>query len=304
MDSTMGVISKIQRYSTKDGPGLRSTVFMMGCNLRCAWCANPELIGKEPKVLYYREKCQKCGRCVSVANDGSIVLSDKGCIIDQVKCTNIMECASNCYFDAYEVIGQSISQDELFDKLYRDKEFYWKSGGGVTFSGGEAGLQHEFVTGVTKRLREKKIHVALDTAGNVPWERLQVIVRNVDTVLYDIKAFDSEIHKQCTAVGNQLIMENAKKIADMGIKMYIRMVIVPRMNDDWDDICKRLEFVKNLGTSVEQVDILKYHKLGIGKYVRMGIPYTLDDIPDCDYEYIQKIYNRAVNLGLNVSIDG
>lgn len=304
MDTRIGFISKIQRYSTKDGPGLRSTVFMMGCNLKCAWCANPELIENKPKVLYYQERCKKCGRCVAVAENESITLTDKGCVIDRDNCTNILECAKSFYFDAYEVIGESITQDDLFNKLYADKEFYWNSKGGVTLSGGEPALQYEFVSGVSKRLRENNIHVALDTAGNVPWEWMQAIINHVDAVLYDIKAFDSNIHKRCTGVDNHLIMENAQRIAQTDVKLYIRMVIVPQMNDDWDDICKRLEFVKNLGASVEQVDILKYHKLGMGKYVRMGMPYTLEDIPDCDDEYISKIYDRAVELGLKATING
>ena len=299
-----GIISKIQHYSTKDGPGIRSTVFTMGCNLKCAWCANPELIGNEPKVLYYRERCTGCGRCIKTAVNNSIAAGEDGCIIDREKCTNIMECSQSCFFDAYEVAGYEISQQELFDKLVRDEAFYKKSNGGVTFSGGEPGLQGEFVAGVAKRLRERSIHVALDTAGSIPWEKMKNIVHNVDAVLYDIKSFDREMHIRNTSVPNDLILENARRIAAAGIPMYLRMVIIPEVNDDWDDICKRLEFAERLGDSVKQIDILKYHKLGIGKYVRLGIEYPLNELPECDDGYIEKIYKRALKAGLKATING
>jgi pyruvate formate lyase activating enzyme len=299
-----GTISKIQRYSTKDGPGLRSTVFTMGCNLKCAWCANPELIAREPKVMYYKERCTKCGRCVEIADNNSIVLTDDGCVIDRDKCTNIIECSQSCYFDAYELIGYEISDQELFDKLMRDETFYKNSKGGVTFSGGEPGLQSEFVSSMAKKLRENHIHVALDTAGLISWEKLEKIVRNIDVVLYDIKAFDHDIHIQSTAVDNDLILENAKRIAGLGVDMYIRMVIVPGLNDCWEDVCDRIRFIKSLGESVKQLDILKYHNLGAGKYKRLGIEYSIADNIVCDDDFVSKVYEKAVEMGLRVSIDG
>ncbi len=300
----MGLISKIQGYSTKDGPGIRSTVFMMGCNLNCSWCANPELITKAPKMFYYKERCTKCGRCVATAKNNSIVMTDEGCIIDRDKCTNILDCSHCCFFDAYEAIGYEISEQELYAKLISDRAFYEKSNGGVTFSGGEPGLQGEFVSNVAKKLRGNGIHVALDTAGLIPWENLENTIRNVDAVLYDIKAFNRDIHFQHTSVYNDLILENAKRIADTGTAMFIRMVIIPTLNDDWEDICKRIEFIESLGQSVKQVDILKYHNFGTGKYIRLGQEYSLNDLPALEDDFLEKIYKKAIDSGLKASIGG
>ena len=298
-----GLISRIQKYSTKDGPGLRSTVFMVGCNLKCAWCANPELISREPQVMYFRERCTGCGRCVEVAGDGSITLTENGCVIDRERCTNLIECSEACYFDAYERIGYEIDEEELIEKLLRDETFYRNSGGGVTFSGGEPGLQSNFVSSAAARLRSHGIHVALDTAGMIPWEKLENILNNVNLVLYDIKAFDAEVHRKGTAVDNRLILENAQKIASLGKEMHVRMVVVPGMNDDTRDIHKRINFVKDLGASVKRLDLLKYHDLAVGKYEKLGMEYTVPEGSISD-DFMQEIYNYAADEGLYVSIGG
>lgn len=299
-----GYISKIQRYSTKDGPGLRTTVFFVGCNLDCAWCANPELIEPGRKYLYYPERCSGCGRCAGVAANGSIVPTEKGCVIDREACTNIGECAAACYYDAYESVGDEISVDKLYEKLMRDSDFYDQSGGGVTFSGGEAALQAEFVLELAALLRAEGIHVALDTAGAVATEKMLALAEAVDMVLYDIKAIDSGLHKACTGVGNEVILENARQIAQAGKPMIIRLVVVPGYNDDKADFAKRLEFVKSLGTAVLRVDILKFHKLGEGKNLRMGRENRLAGTSEPSDEYIAEYVRIAEDMGIQAAIDG
>jgi len=299
-----GLVSKIQRYSTKDGPGLRSTVFMVGCNLACKWCANPELIAQGKKVMYDRVRCQKCGRCVAKATpSGVLSMAADGVHFCRQSWENMLECVEGCFYDALELIGTEMDSAELAEKLLRDKVFYQQSGGGVTFSGGEAALQADFVAETARQLQENGCSVALDTAGCVSWSKLEKILQHTDTVLYDIKAFDSSVHRSCTGVDNKLILENAKKISLLNKDMYIRMVIVPRMNDQWEDILQRLQFVKELGDSVKQVDLLKYHTLGQGKYIRLGMEYPLQ-VPSCDEEFIAKIYEAANDMGLRVTVGG
>ena len=273
------LISKIQRYSTRDGPGIRTTVFFVGCNLRCNWCANPELLENMPQILYYKERCKKCGNCAGESK-GTITIGEEGCIIDRNRCDNLGECAAKCYHDAYETIGQVITVEELCGKLVRDKVFYDESGGGITFSGGEPLLQPEFIVKTAALLRKENIHNALDTAGNVPWEILKAVTEKIDLILYDIKAFDEEIHRRSTGSSVSLILENAERLAAGNKNLCIRLILAPPFNNG-EDFEKRLAFVKSLGKAVTQVDILPMHKLGSGKYRALGIPDPLEGIKEC-----------------------
>ena len=297
-----GLISKIQRYSTRDGPGLRSTVFSMGCSMGCLWCSNPELLKAEKQILYHAERCARCGACVAISG-GSIRLGEKGCIIDRTACADLEKCASACYYDAYERIGITITAEELAGKLLRDNAFYKKSGGGVTYSGGEAALQPDFFLETTKILKAESVCVALDTSGYLTWETLEPLVTAVDLVLLDIKLMDEDIHKKYTGVHNRLILDNARKIADLHKEMILRLILVPTVNDSDKEIEDRLQFARSLG-SVTHVDILKYHRLGAGKYKSLGLPDPMDDTPECSDELAGKAAKKAMEMGFIVTIGG
>ncbi len=303
-NSMKGLLSQIQHYSTKDGPGIRTTVFMMGCNLRCKWCANPETISPCKKIMYYKQKCMRCGSCVQAAVNGSIRLGKDGCVIDRERCTNLSEMVLVCPYDAYEERGKEYSAKELYKKLARDMVFYQKSNGGVTFSGGEACLQHEFVLETVKLLKQDGIHVTLDTAGLWDFETVKPLLAAVDLVLYDIKAYNEELHRSCTGVGNSRILENAKKIAGMGKELYIRLIMVPGVNDLQEDVKERFRFVKSLGNMVKQVDILPYHTLGIGKYLSLGLQYPLEEIKEYSEEEKRTLLDMAKEAGIKATIGG
>jgi len=295
-----GFISKIQRYSTKDGPGLRSTVFAAGCPLRCKWCANPELMEAKKQFFYHAERCVKCGACAGVSG-GTIRLTESGCAIDRASCGNLEQCAAACFYDAYEPVGVAVSARDLAARLTRDKAFYDQSGGGVTYSGGEAALQADFFLQVTEILKAGAVHVALDTSGHAPWEALGPLVKAVDLVLYDIKAMDSEAHKRYTGADNRLILENARRIADMGKEMIVRLILVPGVNDDEKETRSRLDFVRGLG-GVSRVDILKYHRLGAGKYQRLGLIEPMSGTPECPDALAEKAAQMAAGMGFTVTI--
>ena len=301
---TTGLVSHIQGYSTKDGPGIRTTVFMSECNLRCLWCSNPEAMLPGKKILYYRNKCHHCGACVQHAVNNSIKLTDNGCVIDRQSCTNLAEMVDICPYDAYESKGKEYQPETLATRLLRDKDFYLTSNGGVTFSGGEPTLQSTFVHETVKILKKERIHVALDTAGLFDFDQLKPLLDDVDLVLYDIKAFDHLLHQRLTGVDNKTILTNAKKIAAMSKAMIIRLVIVPTLNDDETDIINRLDFIRSLGESVKQVDILKYHKLGIGKYQALGIPYQLEGVNEAKDDQIDHIKALCQKLNLKTTIGG
>ena len=302
--SKKALISNIQNYSTKDGPGIRTTVFFTGCNLKCIWCSNPELIEPGIKVMYFENRCRRCGKCAETAVNNSIILTESGCEIDREKCTNIEECMEVCPYEAYEKSGYEISVQDLYNKLIRDKIFFEQSGGGVTFSGGEAGLQYEFLSEIGAELQKDNIHTALDTAGLITWGKLEKAINSMNMVLFDIKAYDSRLHRKYTGAGNELILENIKKTADKNKELIIRMVIVPGMNDNMEDIKKRISFIKELGSAVKQIDILKYHNLGEGKYKSLGMIYSVPKDLYREEGFWKKVKEMASETGVKVTVDG
>lgn len=296
-----GLISKIQHYSTKDGPGIRTTVFMMGCNLRCLWCANPENLEHKKQVFYFKERCMHCGLCVKYANHQSITFDKVGCRINRDLCDNLMDMVDVCPYDAYELVGKEYEVDELVQLLLRDKEYYEASQGGVTFSGGEAALQSEFLIEVCKKLKEHHVHVCLDTAGHIPTTKLLELVEYVDMVLYDIKAMDEQMHLKCTGVSNSLIKQNLERLSH--IPMIVRMVVVPGYNDDIDDVKARLDWISKQA-NILQVDVLKYHIFGVGKYDKLQMEYPIKETIVCDDVYFETIKEYGVSKGLKMTIGG
>ena len=299
-----GLISHIQGYSTKDGPGIRTTVFMMGCNLNCIWCSNPETIQPTIKILYHKRLCQKCGRCVAHAVNNSITLGQDGCIIDRKRCSNLHEMVDICPYNAYEQKGEWYSPVALAEKLIKDKDFYDVSGGGVTFSGGEATLQAPFLIEVIKILKQHDIHITLDTAGLFNLNEIRPLIDLIDLILYDIKTFDPALHQKLIGTDNKLILDNLYHLSNLGKDIIIRLIIVPTLNDQEEDLRKRLEFITKLPYPVKQVDILPYHNLGAGKYEALGLDYPLKDLEVDNNETILKFYNLSVIMNLKTTIGG
>ncbi len=296
----IGHIGKLQHYSTKDGPGIRTTVFLLGCSLRCRWCANPEFLNPTPTLMYFKDRCQRCGLCAKTYPD-AITLSAEGCQIDRKK-ADANALVDLCPYDSYEVQGFDLSAEELVQRLLKDKEFYETSHGGVTFSGGECLLQAEIVKECMELLHKEGIHVTLDTAGNVPWEVMESAIQEADLILYDIKAFDSELHRQGTGVGNELILSNFKKITEAGKDVIVRMILIPGYNDSKEDIMQRIDLVSDC--KVKQIDFLKYHILGIGKYEKLGMEYELKNIGSLDDSILEFAQLYAQKKGIRTTVGG
>ncbi|MCJ7625906.1 MAG: glycyl-radical enzyme activating protein [Anaerolineaceae bacterium] len=299
-----GLISRIQKYSTKDGPGIRDTVFFKGCPLGCLWCSNPELIRAEPDLLYTPSKCISCGLCIDVCPQGALFFDDgETIIVDREKCTVCGECVDVCPEGVFEPVGVEISVGDVVTELLKDEVFYQTSGGGVTFSGGEPLYQAGFVRQVAERLKNAGIHTALDTAGDVSWCRFEEVLDVIDLVLYDIKTADRDLHRRLTGRDNDLILANAKMLSIKGVLMHIRMVMVPGINDSIDELSARMTLISELG-NVEQIDLLPYHRYGVGKYAQLGLDYPLGDLAEYSEDQIERMRSQIASYGIPVVVGG
>lgn len=250
------ILFDIQRNSFVDGPGIRTTVFFKGCNLKCAWCHNPESQSAKPQMMFYRDKCTGCGKCREI------------CLTPE-NCTLCGKCTFYCPVDARKVCGKEYTVDEVFAEIIKDKAFYENSDGGVTFSGGECMLQIDFLTEILKKCKENGIHTAVDTAGYIPFERFEKILPYTDLFLYDIKCFDNEKHKKYVGVENELILENLKKLFQANAKVWIRIPVISDVNDSAGEMQSIKTFLNQNGKP-EKIELLPYHIMGENKYAAIG----------------------------------
>ena len=257
MSEQKAMIFDVERSSFVDGPGIRTTVFFKGCNLACAWCHNPESQKRTPQLLFYQNKCTGCGTCRQKCPHGL------------ASCELCGACALYCPSNAREICGREYTLDEVLCEVKKDRLFYESSGGGVTFSGGECMLQIEFLCEALKKCKESGIHTAVDTAGHVPYTSFERILPHTDLFLYDFKCFDSERHKRYTGVGNELILENLARLLQSGKSIWIRIPIIPDVNDSVDEM-KKIKAFLDLHGAPEKIELLPYHALGEHKYAAMG----------------------------------
>ena len=246
-------IFDIQRNSYVDGPGIRTTVFFKGCNLRCAWCHNPESQSAEKEMLFYKSKCIGCEKC------------KEKCAYNPKKCNLCGNCTIYCPKDAREICGKEYTAEELLKIILRDKDFYIASGGGVTFSGGECMLRIDFLEEALRLCKENGIHTAVDTAGHVPYAYFEKILPFTDLFLYDVKCFNNEKHKKHTGVGNELILENLKRLLRVGKPIWVRIPIIPTVNDTREEM-QAIRALLDAHGHPDKIELLPYHQMGEHKY--------------------------------------
>lgn len=266
----MAKIFDIKHFSVHDGPGIRTTVFFKGCPLRCIWCHNPESISAKTQLAFSSEKCTLCGACAAVCPNGVHVLEDGVHLLHKEKCTFCRACENICPVGALTVYGKEASVDEVLREALEDRDFYGESGG-VTLSGGECLLQADFCADLLSALKAEGIHTAVDTCGYVPRETLDKVSPYTDLFLYDLKAFDEDVHIRLTGRSNDMILDNLRYLDALGKKAEVRIPYVPLANGDQID--KIAQFIASLH-NITAVRVLAYHNFAFSKYDALGMENT------------------------------
>lgn len=299
-----GLIFHIIHGSFVDGHGVRTTIFLKGCPLRCLWCCNPEGQQGHPEIKFTAALCDGCGRCIKACPVNAIRQpkeNDK-VEIDKKLCTNCGKCIDVCYTQALDFFGKYVTVDELFDIVKRDDQFYRASGGGVTIGGGEPTFQPLFTHALIKKCKENYIHTAVDTCGYALNGEGIKVLDEADLLLYDLKDMDPKSHLKNTSAPLKLILENIKRSNDLGKSIIIRIPLISGHNDSPDNIENMAAFLCRL-KSVERVDLLPYHQYGKIKYEQLGKEYKLN-IQSPTTEHVNDIKETFERYGLKVQIGG
>ena len=300
-DTPKGLVLNIQHFCTNDGPGIRTTVFLKFCSLRCKWCSNPESIGRKPELAYNPGKCigkKACGRCLEPpAPEGAMYVVEGADDKVRINWDLASECGEEttalCPTGALYLFGKPMTVDEVLEEAEQDSAFYRESGGGITLSGGECLLQPDFSAALLAEARNRGITTAIETAGNVPWEFMAKVLPHVDTMLHDHKLTDPVRHKKWVGVDNKRILENFKRAYEtFPHKTFIaRTPLMPGVNDDEEHIRAVLAFIRPYKNVVDY-ELLPYHRFGENKYTFLGQVYELEDFQPPAPETLKRL--RAI----------
>ncbi len=286
----------IKRFAVHDGPGIRTTLFLKGCSLRCIWCHNPESRELKPELAFREMKCALCGECAKVCKCHGI--ENGRHVFKREECKGCGRCEQACLFGALELYGKQISVEEAASVLLEDRNFYGEDGG-ITISGGEPLMHSIFCAELFARMKEKGIHTACDTCGNVPWSAFEEVLPCCDMFLYDFKCADTEQHRRLTGAGNELILENLERLSHTGKKIEIRMVMVPQHNMDVENIKAAGACLAKLD-NITAVRLLAYHSMARSKFKAVGHKDTMPVVPPPTEQEMAQVEKELASFGLKV----
>ncbi|MDR2647041.1 MAG: glycyl-radical enzyme activating protein [Oscillospiraceae bacterium] len=273
-----GLVFDVQRYCVHDGPGIRTTVFLKGCNLRCFWCHNPESYSQTQDLMFYSNKCIACGKCFELCPHSCHTIADDGAhLIDRSKCTLCAACAKRCFAGALTMSGRMRTTADVMKTVRADAVFYRNSGGGLTVSGGEPMLQSAFVTELFQAARTEGIHTALDTAGNIDPREYDAVLPHTSLILFDLKCMDETVHKAATGVGLSRILENIRRMGRGSVPVWVRVPVILGVNATTENMRAVHRLLADL-PAIKKLELLPYHNLGASKYENLGLTYKHSDM--------------------------
>ncbi|MCP4604228.1 MAG: glycyl-radical enzyme activating protein [Proteobacteria bacterium] len=303
MDDIKGIYFDIQRYALHVGPGIRTNVFLKGCPLSCTWCHNPEGQSAEPEIHLLPERCIGCGACLEVCPNPLVEGTCQTMTTDESECIKCAECVDVCAAEARRLVGKTINARKLTARLERERPFYEESFGGVTFSGGEPFMQGEFLIACLKICKERGIHTVVDTSGYVDKELVLTAARYTDLFLYDLKIMNDALHRKYVGVPVATVLENLKAIDAAGKEIWIRIPLVPGVNDDNANLEAIGSFVASLRKTV-RVNLLPFNKLGSDKYRRRQVSYQHAKLEPPSSEELEQATCKLAGFGLNIYKSG
>lgn len=275
----LGCVFNVQRFSVEDGPGIRTTVFLKGCGLRCRWCQNPESWSLEPVLVWHADRCIGARRCLGVCPSGVLALEEEGMRVLRGRCDGCGECVQVCSAGAVELIGVERSVEDVTEEVLRDRVFFEESGGGVTLSGGDPLFQPMFAGALMTSFRDNGLHVALDTAGYSGLEEFRALVELADLVLLDLKLMDSVEHLAATGVPVEPVLRNARWLGTQSKRVWVRTPIIPGFTDSTRNISAIARFIREGLPSVERWDLLGFNNVCVAKWERLGMDFVCADTP-------------------------
>ncbi len=297
-----GTILRVERFSIHDGPGIRTTAYLKGCPLRCAWCHSPESQSPRPEFMPIPDRCVRCLACTNACPFHAAPPASSAGPVTPEACTTCGACADACPTGARELVGHTMTVDELMAEVERDRIFYDESGGGVTFSGGEPFMQPAFLANLVHACRATGIHVAIETCGHADTRALLDVARDADLFLFDLKLVDDDRHREYTGASNALILRNLERLAAARAAVRVRFPLIPGVNDDDENVRATGALIASLGLT--RIDVLPYHRAGLAKYERLRRPCRLSETEPPTPDRETRVVRLLQSCGLVVQPGG